>query len=372
MGMMFWYGIEQLFMNHVLLDPSARAWTTLVFTATWLIFDIPGGIIADTFGRRRTLILSATLQTCGVIILALSNTLPVYLLGTFLYGLHWSTFSGVTQALMYDHLLGDGKHIEYPKHQGAVTAFGYIGAAIANVSSGVIADATNLRIPYVLSIIPAVFALGLAISLKEIRNTSKPGEQRTISRHFTELVHTVKKTPVALAYVLQIVTLLFVFLTICEFGQVFLLSYNVSATTLGLLWALVAGLVAVGLHMAHKLQRWPWQTVMAYIIVIISFAVTRSPLAIVLFMLVYTGTEIVHNIAETELQHVTASHFRATVLSSATFLGNLLALPLILFFNNLYLAQSIHVANLYVSVGVAVLLGITLFITRRAKPVKMV
>lgn len=38
MGMMFWYGIEQLFMNKILRDPSARAWSTFVFTATWLCF----------------------------------------------------------------------------------------------------------------------------------------------------------------------------------------------------------------------------------------------------------------------------------------------------------------------------------------------
>lgn len=367
MGMMFWYGVEQLFMDHILRDPSARAWTAFVFTATWLVFDIPGGIIADKFGRRRTLIVSASFQTAGVCVLALSSTLPMYLVGAFLYGLHWSTFSGITQALMYDHLLVDGRYAEYPKHQGAVTAYGYIGAAVANVLSGIITDATDLRMPFLLSIVPSVLGFMLALSLKEVYVSSKKGESRKISQYFTELMRTLKRVPVSWAYVLQIIVGLFVFMTICEFGQVFLLSYNISATTLGLLWALVAGLVALGLRLAHRLQRWPWQTVAVYALILLVFGVTSHPLAILLFMLVYTGTEIMHNIAETELQHVTASHSRATVLSSVTFVGNLLALPLIWLFNSLYLTQSIHFANFCVGTGVVVLLGLTIVVVFRSQ-----
>lgn len=372
MGMMFWYGIEQLFMDYVLADPSARALSTLVFTGTWLVFDIPGGIVADNFGRRKTLILSAALQTVGVGVLAGSNSLPIYLLGAFLYGLHWSTFSGIVQALMYDHLLESGKHRDYSRHQGAVTAFGYIGAGIANILSGLVADMTNLRMPYILSIVPSLFALGLALSLHETKRAVGQHERRTLRQYFTELAHTIKKTPLALAYVIQIVSLLFVMLTVCEFGQVFLLSFHISATTLGFLWALDAGLVALGLHLAHRLQRWSWQTLVVYIAVLLSFVFVQNPIAILLFMLVYTGNEIVHNIAETELQHVTASHSRATVLSSVTFVGNLLALPLILVFNSLYLGSSLYVANRLIGIGVAVLLAVALVVSVLSKRKKVI
>ena len=46
-GLMFWYGIEQLFLDNILQDPSARAVVTTVWAVTFLLPDIPSGIIAD-------------------------------------------------------------------------------------------------------------------------------------------------------------------------------------------------------------------------------------------------------------------------------------------------------------------------------------
>jgi len=366
MGMMFWYGIEQLFLDKVLRDPSARAWITFVFTATWLVFDIPGGILADTFGRRRTLIVSSMLQIVGVAVLAVSQSLPVYLFGAFLYGLHWSTFSGTIQAYMYDHLLLSERHKEYAKHQGSVTAYGFIGAGIANILSGIIADHSSLRMPFGLSLIPSVLALMLVISLSKVTET-KTDTPRQIRSYVTELTRTIRQNPIAGVYAAQIIIGLFVFLTICEFGQIFLLSFNSNATWLGIIWAIDAAVVALALHFAHHVQRWPWQTVLLYASILTSFAIVHSPVAIILFMLVYAGTEVMHNISETELQHVAPSHARATVLSSVTFIGNLLALPLIFIFNSLFRSHSIHTANQFIALSAAVLLVISSIIIARSR-----
>lgn len=366
MGMMFWYGIEQLFMDKVLKDPSARAWTTFAFTATWLVFDVPGGIFADRYGRRKTLIISSVLQTTGVAVLAASHSLPTYIAGSILYGLHWSTFSGTVQAYLYDHLLAGELHHEYAKHQGSVTAYGYIGAAIANILSGIIADHSNLRMPFILSLIPSIAAIFLAVSLHETgRPHSRTKTPRQIRSYIMALLRTVQGTPIAGVFAAQIVIGLFVFLTICEFGQIFLLTFHDNATWLGIVWAIDAVIVSIGLSYAHRLQRWPWQTVFVYACLLASFALVRNPLAIALFILVYTGTEIMHNISETELQHVTESHARATVLSSVTFVGNLLALPLIFIFNTIAHSTSIYTANAFIAFGAASVLIYTSFIITR-------
>lgn len=366
MGMMFWYGIEQLFMDKVLQDPSARAWTTFVFTATWLAFDIPGGLLADKFGRRRTLIVSSVLQILGLTTFVASQTLPIYLLGAFLYGLHWSTFAGTIQAFMYDHLLADERHHEYPRHQGSVTAYGYIGAAFANVLSGIIADHSSLRMPFVLSLLPAFFGFLLTLSLREIKVIKNKSEKPPRLRSYlVELFRAIQRQPIVAVYAAQIMVGLFIFKTICEFGQIFLLAYNENATWLGVLWAIDAAFVAFALRYAHHVQRWPWQTIGLYSVVLVLFAFVTSPIAIILFMLVYAGAEVMHNISETELQHVTPTQSRATVLSSVTFAGNLLALPLIFVFNGIFLQSSIHAANQFAAIGAAIFLAFTSIAIRR-------
>lgn len=360
MAMMFWYGIEQLFMDKVIGDPNLRAITTAIFTGTLLVLDIPGGIIADRFGRKRTIVVGSTLQFIGVLIMALSHHIALFAIGVFFYGVYWALCNGAIQAMMYDHLHEDNRHHEYAKHQGSVYAYGYLGAGIANILSGVIAHFFGLRMPYILSLIPVTLALLLAITLKRDRPTAQT-ERPRLRDYALVLVKTLRRSPITAVFSAQIVLGLFVFMTICEFGQVFLLSYHITAVQLGLLWAVDAGVVALGLQLAHRLQKFAWQTTAVYGCILLLFAATRQPLAIVLFMLVYAGTEIVHNISETEIQHVTASNVRATVLSSINFVGNFLALGAIWLFNRVLQVESIHRANQLTAVSIAAGLAITTF-----------
>jgi len=360
-GMMFWYGIEQLFMNDVIKDPNTRALTTIVYTVTLLALDIPGGLIADRFGRRKTIIMGAVLQAISVLIMGFSSTLPLFLVGVFAYGVYWALCNGAAQAMMYDHLAESGRHGEYAKQQGSAYAFTYLGAGIANVLSGIIAHFWGLRMPYLLSAVPALVALLVALRLKETKIAKDEAKRLTLSRYFTALVTTLKHSRFALLYSLQIIIGLLIFMTICEFGQITLLHYNNSAIWLGTIWAITAAAAAFGLHHAHRLQKWPWQSVLGYVAVLVAFAmfVANPVLGTIFFIATYTGVEVVHNISETELQHVTESARRATVLSSVTFVGNALAVAAIWLFNHLMQDRGIVVANQMVAILVAGLFIIT-------------
>ena len=359
LGMMFWYGIEQLFMNNVLKDPNARAWTTAVWTGTLLIFDIPGGIIADKYGRRKTLLVGMVLQFIGVALLAMSHTTPVYLLGAFFFALHWSLGNGAVQALLYDHLITIDRHREYAKHQGSVYAWGFVGAAVANSLSGIIAHVTTLRTPYILSLFPIVGAFLLTCSINEQALVHTIGAANkiptTIRSYAFALRDTIQRTPILALYAIQYILAIFVSMTILEFGQVFLLSYGITTMQLGLLWALDAIIVAVGLQLAYKVQRWPQQTIIGFVLVLVLFSAIDNSLGIILFMIVYMATQIVSNVTETEIQHKTASNVRATMFSSVSFIGNLLALPCIWLFNWILQTYNIHAANRVTALGIAAL-----------------
>ncbi len=366
LGMMFWYGIEQLFMDTFLHDPNLRAWSTALFVGTMLIFDIPGGVIADRFGRRKTIIMGAFLQFAGILLMGISSSVIVFLTGIFIYAVYWALCNGAVQAMMYDHLAAIEKHQEYAQHQGSVYAYGYVGAGIANLLSGVIGHYFGLRMPYLVSLIPTALALLLAYSLNETVAKEKSDKSSVaVSLYPRQVFDTLRRSPIAGVFAAQIILGLFVFMTICEFGQILLLSYGIEVVQLGILWAVVAGLVAFGLHHAHRFQKWPWQTVLAYVAALGLFATFQGPIAILLFMLVYMGTEIIHNIAETELQHATKSSVRATVLSSVNFVGNLLALLVIWCFNRILQVSGIHNANRLAAITIAVCLVVIAMVVYR-------
>ncbi len=51
-GLVFWYGIEKLFMRSIGIDAVGVGIATAVFIGFNLIFDIPAGILADKWSRK--------------------------------------------------------------------------------------------------------------------------------------------------------------------------------------------------------------------------------------------------------------------------------------------------------------------------------
>jgi MFS family permease len=55
LGMMFFFGIEQLFLNTIIGGASSRGYVVIVYVASVLVFDIPTGMLADKYGRKKKL-----------------------------------------------------------------------------------------------------------------------------------------------------------------------------------------------------------------------------------------------------------------------------------------------------------------------------
>jgi MFS family permease len=53
--MMFFFGIEQLFLNTIIGGASSRGYVVIVYVASVLVFDIPTGMLADKYGRKKKL-----------------------------------------------------------------------------------------------------------------------------------------------------------------------------------------------------------------------------------------------------------------------------------------------------------------------------
>ena len=56
-GLVFWYGIEKLFMRHIGLTPLDIGLAGVWFYAVELLMDVPAGMIADKWSRKGVLVL---------------------------------------------------------------------------------------------------------------------------------------------------------------------------------------------------------------------------------------------------------------------------------------------------------------------------
>jgi MFS family permease len=158
------WGINTLFLLDAGLSNTEAFAANAFFTAGQVIFEVPTGVVADTRGRRMSYLLGTiTLAVATVLYLLMwriSAPLWAWAIASALLGLGFTFFSGAVQAWLVDALTASGYFNEGGRLE-AVLAKGEIveGAAMlcGSVAGGVIAQATNLGVPYMIR--AAVLAL---------------------------------------------------------------------------------------------------------------------------------------------------------------------------------------------------------------------
>jgi MFS family permease len=150
----FIWGINTLFLLDAGLGITQAFAANAFFTAGQVLFEIPTGIVADTFGRRASYLLgSATLFVSTLLYLWMwqtSGPFWAWAVVSMLLGLGFTFFSGATEAWLVDGL----KAAKYKGTLESVLAKGAVASGVAmltgTLAGGVIAQFTNLGVPYVL------------------------------------------------------------------------------------------------------------------------------------------------------------------------------------------------------------------------------
>ncbi|HZB59619.1 MAG TPA: MFS transporter, partial [Actinomycetota bacterium] len=150
----FIWGINTLFLLDAGLSATAAFTANALFTAGMVLFEVPTGVVADTWGRRASYLLgSVTLAASTVLYwLAWQTEAPfwAWAVTSVLLGLGFTFFSGATEAWLVDAL----KFTGFKGNLESVFAKGQIVAGVAMLSGsvlgGLVAQWTNLGVPYLL------------------------------------------------------------------------------------------------------------------------------------------------------------------------------------------------------------------------------
>ena len=148
------WGINTLFLLDAGLDNTQAFTVNAFFTVGEVLFEVPTGVVADTRGRRFSYLLGAVTLLGSTLLYLLMWEVHAGLLGwavaSILLGLGFTFFSGATEAWLVDALkfTGFGGTLESVFARAQVVS----GAAMltGSLAGGVIAQATNLGVPYLL------------------------------------------------------------------------------------------------------------------------------------------------------------------------------------------------------------------------------
>lgn len=178
------WGINTLFLLDAGLNNLEAFAANAFFTAGFVLFEIPTGVVADLRGRRTSYLL-------GVLTLMISTLLYLFMwyvhapfwawaISSLFLGLGFTFLSGAFEAWLADAL----DHAGFKETLESVFAKGEIveGSAmlVGSVAGGVIAQATNLGVPYgiraLLLVLNLIFALML---MRDVGFTPAKGKRAT-------------------------------------------------------------------------------------------------------------------------------------------------------------------------------------------------
>lgn len=179
------WGINTLFLLDAGLNNLEAFAANAFFTAGFVLFEIPTGVVADLRGRRTSYLL-------GLLTLAVSTLLYLYMwyvsapfwawaFASLFLGLGFTFLSGAFEAWLADALdhTGEKKILEAVLARGEIVE----GAAMlaGSVAGGALAQATNLGVPYIVRAFLLVLNFVSAFFLMKDLGFKPAGEKRAIA-----------------------------------------------------------------------------------------------------------------------------------------------------------------------------------------------
>ena len=148
------------------------------------IAEVPTGIVADTIGRKFSIIIALGFQLLGEMIFIFADRYLLFVLTSIIAGIGFAFLSGCFEAMMYDSLKKQGRESEMQKVAGLNASFSQLAIIIGSLCGGFIASDLKLDSFILVIIITACF-VGLAFLvsflLKEPDTAYENCEQSSIA-----------------------------------------------------------------------------------------------------------------------------------------------------------------------------------------------
>lgn len=154
-----------------------------VMHSTSMICEIPTGMLADLFGRKRTMILSGIAGMCSGIFMSLDGWRGWIYVGMMFSAFSCNLLSGTQEALVYDSLLEAGQERMYRKVWSGISVTGRVSRAAACAMSPV-AIAIGYRHTYGVMVVLCFSAVLLMMWVQEPAVTET--QKRRIKNHPAE------------------------------------------------------------------------------------------------------------------------------------------------------------------------------------------
>ena len=146
------------FVLEVGMSPLELVLAGTAFEVAYFLFEVPTGVVADTYGRRLSVIVAQVVMGAGFLVTGLVEGVFVILLAQAVIGFGWTFKSGAIDAWLADEIGLEGLGVAYQRGAQAARIAGFVGIGAA-VGLAVI----ELRLPIVIGGV-IFLSLGAAVA----------------------------------------------------------------------------------------------------------------------------------------------------------------------------------------------------------------
>jgi MFS family permease len=174
------YVIERLFWEERGMTIQMVVFTEIIFAVTIVLLEIPTGIMADKWGRKHMIVLSALLGCFEFLILVYATEFWHFALVVFLAAIGSSASSGAESALLYDSLASEGKAQSFEKYVGRMNALDISSIMIAALCGSFLAGRYGYSFNYWISFVSMLVSLCFTLMLVEPAGSKQEDEDDQI------------------------------------------------------------------------------------------------------------------------------------------------------------------------------------------------
>ncbi|MDR1330058.1 MAG: MFS transporter [Oscillospiraceae bacterium] len=249
------YVIERLFNFQRGMNVQTIVYAEIIYAFTVTVFEIPSGIMADSFGRKRMLVISGVLAAAELLLVLFAHSFLQFAAAIFLAGVSTAFSSGSENALLYDSLLHEGRQDDFEKLLGRLSAVDFIGSTAAALGGGVLANFFDYEFNYIISIFSMCTAAAVALTLKEPPVLTKSeSEISGAARYAKQAVSVFRSQPTVLLFCLTGAVLGACMTYLDEFWQVVSDNVGIPVMLFGAIGVSFGAVRTPGALLAHKLK----------------------------------------------------------------------------------------------------------------------
>jgi len=315
------------FYNHYGLEVSFFYQILAVSVVSTFVFEVPTGMIADRIGYKYSLFLGVLMMTISVFMMVFLQSFFWFVFSEILFALGIAFKSGADAGLIYDSLVILKKEDEYVDIFSKIRKYTYLFAGVGSVLSSVIFK-LDPRLPFLINSLFMATNILLTLFLTEPNHT-KDENRITFKEQMNFVVkHSLKNRDILRIVLVSSVLYGFFRMNFNSY-QPFLKAQGVDVLFYGVIFFSLNLVAYIASSNSKKvLSLFKSNFIFLLVVIVMSFTLLSIPVlpAGILGMMVAQFFRSLYPPITTEMINKrTESSIRATMLSTLSFAGNLMA-----------------------------------------------